>query len=100
MISVLTQIATNCGIIAERLERKFSSHPELYYRLSVDAGLGDITLAEWKEMGLVRAHTQNYLRLNAVSNKIDGIVRALIQDSTSSSPAVEYTTAEIGNVTA
>lgn len=94
LVHVLKEIATNCGRKAEEYAKRFSGR-DLYFRLNVDTGLEKIPLAEWKDLGIVRAHTQNYMRMDHVSRQIDGVVKALTHPADPRSSV--YSLAEIGN---
>ena len=62
----------------------------IYQRLDVDRGLQSAFLDEWKKLGKVREHTQNYMKLELIDKRIDNIVKAL-----TGSP---YETCEIGRL--
>lgn len=94
LVNVLKDIATNCGRKAEECAKRFSGR-EIYFRFNVSIGLEKIPLAEWKDMGLVRAHTQNYMKLDLVSSEIDKVVQALIRQT--DPRASVYSLAELGN---
>ena len=77
LISVLKEIATDSGLVAEETERKYKNVSGLYTRLDVDRGLQSVTLDEWKKLGDVRAYTQNYMKLEVVNKRLDGVVEVL-----------------------
>ena len=77
LIRGLKEIATDSGRIAEEMELRYKDIPGLYNRLDVDRGLHSVSLAEWKELGRVREHTKNYMRLEVIDRRVDHVVRAL-----------------------
>ena len=77
LIKVLEKIATDSDKVAEEMERKYKNVPGIYQRLDVNRGLQSISLDEWKRLGHVRAHTKNYMKLEVIDKRIDGIVNAL-----------------------
>ena len=77
LISALKRIATDSGKTAEEMNIKYGKVPGIYYRFDVDRGLQSIPLEEWKQLGAVRAHTGNYMRLEAINREIDYAVKAL-----------------------
>ena len=81
LIRVLKEIATDSGRIAEEMELRYKNIPGLYNRFDVDRGLGSVSLAEWKELGTVREHTKNYMRLEVIDRRVDHVVGALCGDS-------------------
>ena len=77
LIKGLEQIATDTGRVAEEMELRYKDIPGLYNRLDVDRGLHSISLAEWKQLGSVREHTKNYMRLEVIDRRVDHVVRTL-----------------------
>ena len=77
LIKGLKEIVTDSGRIAEEMELRFKNIPGLYNRFDVDRGLNSVSLAEWKQLGTVREHTKNYMRLELVDRRVDHVVRAL-----------------------
>ena len=77
LISVLKEIATDSGRVAEEMERKYKNASGLYNRLDVDRGLQSVSLDEWKKLGDVRAYTKNYMKLEVVNRRLDGVVGVL-----------------------
>lgn len=77
LVEVLGKMATDSGRIAEEMDRKYSSTPEIYYRFDVDRGLQSISLDEWERLGDVRLHTSNYMQLQEVDQQVDKVVKIL-----------------------
>ena len=77
LIEILKKIATDSEKTSEEMTLKYGSSSDIYHRLNVTRGLGGMSLAEWKNMGDVRSHTRNYLRMEGVSRHVDQIVNAL-----------------------
>ena len=77
LVSALKNIAMDSGKTAEEMNIKYGKMPGIYYRFDVDRGLQSISLEEWKQLGAVRAHTGNYMRLEAINREIDHAVKAL-----------------------
>jgi hypothetical protein len=95
LIDVLQKISTNSEATAERFERRLARIPGMYQRLNVNLGLKDVELEEWKKFGEVREHTQNYMKLESVSLKIDKIVEILTDFTSDSSEG--YDIMRLGN---
>ena len=77
LIKGLKEIATNSGRVAEEMESRYKNIPGLYNRFDVDRGLHSVSLAEWKELGRVREHTKNYMKLEVIDMRADHVVKAL-----------------------
>ena len=70
-------ISTDTSKTAEEMEKRYRNLPGIYYRLNVDRGLQSVSLDEWKRLGDVRAHTKNYMKLEGIDRRVDGVVNAL-----------------------
>ena len=92
MIDVLTEIATDAGKVAEEMDGRYGNAPGLFTRLNVNRGLGSILFDEWNMLSHVRSHSQNYMRLEAVSRCIDRVVSMLC----GSSPHRKYAAGQLG----
>ena len=77
LIKTLKEIATDSGRTTEEMELRYKDIPGLYNRFDVDRGLHSVSLAEWKQLGRVREHTKNYMRLEVINKRVDDVVRAL-----------------------
>lgn len=78
LIETLKDMATESDRTAERVQRRFRNTKDTYLRFSVDRGLEDIGLEEWKNLGKVRTYTTGYLQQEPVSSCIDTVVAALL----------------------
>ena len=76
LIQVLKGIATDCEAASEDVAKDFHAKGT-YFRLNVDAGLENISLAEWTNLGAVRAHTVTYLQKVEVDRKVDQLLAIL-----------------------
>jgi len=76
LINVLKGIATDCEAASEDVARDFQDKGT-YFRLNVDAGLENITLAEWTSLPAVSAHTIAYLHKEEVDSKVDRLLAIL-----------------------
>ena len=77
LVEVLEKISTDTSKTAEEMEKRYRNLPGIYYRLNVDRGLQSVSLDEWKRLGDVRAHTKNYMKLEAIDRQVDEVVNAL-----------------------
>lgn len=80
LIDALKKIATDTDGVAHEISKKYHK-TGIYYRLSVDQGMDDVSLDEWKRLGEVRAHTKNYLKKAEVDSDVDELVAALTSRS-------------------
>ena len=77
VVMAMVQIATNCERTAEETERRFKSSPNVYFRLNVEQGMQNVTLAQWDKLGEVATHTNQYLLKVEVDQKVGAAVRAI-----------------------
>ena len=77
LVDVLKRMATNCEETAETLASRFRDAPDHYFRFSVDQGVGQISLEEWKKMKEIKAHTHAYLKQVAISASVNRVVAIL-----------------------
>ena len=77
LVEVLEKISTDTSKTAEEMEKRYRNLPGIYYRLNVDHGLQSVSLDEWRRLGDVRAHTKNYMKLEVINRRADGVVNAL-----------------------
>ncbi|KAI5918527.1 FabD/lysophospholipase-like protein [Camillea tinctor] len=61
ILRALKSIATTSKKVADRLDEEYADTHK-YYRLNVDRGLEDVTLADWEKSSKISAHTFNYLQ--------------------------------------
>ncbi|TVY92172.1 Calcium-independent phospholipase A2-gamma [Lachnellula willkommii] len=77
-IEALKKYATSSEVVANRVEGKYRNFPGLVHRLNVQKGLEEVSLDEWKKLGEVKTHTNEYIKSNEVDERIDVIVKALL----------------------
>ena len=84
--SVLPQNLIGLKDIAEECERQSNAMetqlhqedvPDFHFRLNVDEGLQNVSLAEWDALNGVSAHTLRYLEKPDVEQKADWLVQIL-----------------------
>src|ERR1700722_1351836 len=73
------KLQTSCEAIDNEIYKEFtrSGNPPLYFRFSVDRGLGSILLNEWEKEQEITAITEAYLNLNFQADQASRCVRAL-----------------------
>ena len=76
LIEVLKGIASDCEAASEDVAKDFQDKGT-YFRLNVEAGLENITLAEWTSLGDVRTHTVAYLQKAEVDSSVDKLLAIL-----------------------
>ena len=57
--------------------RQLNLTPPLYTRLSVDQGLQNVSLDDWRKLGKVTDDTEEYLKKGTVGQEIDQLVQGL-----------------------
>jgi hypothetical protein len=77
VINVLKEIATTCETAAEEMEESFKNIDNTYFRLSVEQGMQNISLQEWKKLEDVTQYTKAYLKRGSVTRNVDSIVDVL-----------------------
>lgn len=77
MITALKAIATDCESTATALARRFERLDDVYFRLNVTHGAGQISLEEWDRMGEVQTHTRAYLQEPSVRRQVEAVVALL-----------------------
>ena len=79
LIKVLRGIATDCDAQSEAMAKQLNQpdKPNSYFRLNVNEGLQNVSLAEWSRMNEVEIHTVQYLKTNEVGQKVDQVVELL-----------------------
>ena len=79
MIDVLKRIATDCESTANALAKRFERISDVYFRLNVMHGAGQISLEEWERMGEVQTHTKAYLHDPIIRAHVNAVVKLLCQ---------------------
>jgi predicted acylesterase/phospholipase RssA len=77
VVNAIVKIATHCERTAEETERRFKPSPNIYFRLNVEQGMQNITLAQWDRLGEVATHTNQYLLKAEVDQKLEAAVKAI-----------------------
>jgi len=79
LIGVLRRIAADCDEESEAMATHLNQgdKPNSYFRLNVNEGLQNVSLAEWKRLNEVETHTVQYLRTNDVRQKVNQMVKLL-----------------------
>ena len=77
VIKAMVAITTDCETVAQDTARRFQSIPDVYFRFNVDQGMQDISLADWDRLSKVAVHTQQYLKLEEVEQKMGAAVEAI-----------------------
>jgi hypothetical protein len=78
LINTLKEMATESDRTAEKMYGWFQNVQDTYFRFSVDRGLQNIGLEEWKESSKVRTYTSEHIAQHMLSEQTNKIVRALL----------------------
>ncbi|KAJ1310580.1 hypothetical protein OPQ81_007309 [Rhizoctonia solani] len=76
-IVAMKEIATDAERVAEDMARRFNSTEDVYFRLSVDQGMQNLSMDRWEQLNEVLEHTRTYMKLVDVSQRIDKLVQAI-----------------------
>jgi predicted acylesterase/phospholipase RssA len=76
-IDLLKKLATDCEQKAAECEKQYSHLQKLYYRFNVDHGLENMSMADWKMLSTVKAHTKSYLQKPSVGGRLDEVIDVL-----------------------
>ena len=76
-IDLLQKLALDCEDKAIECEKQYGQLPGLYYRFSVEHGLENVSLADWKLLSEVKTHTKAYLEMPLVEGKLNQLVDVL-----------------------
>ena len=77
VIKAMVGIATDCEKTAEDMEKKFRHLPKTYFRFNVEQGLQTVKLGDWDRMDEVAAHTQQYMKISEVDQRLATAVQAI-----------------------
>jgi hypothetical protein len=85
------KLQISCEAIDNEIYKEFtrSGNPPLYFRFSVDRGLGSILLNEWEKEQEITAITEAYLNLNFQADQASRCVRALAMIDSEMAPKDE-----------
>ncbi|KAI5797272.1 acyl transferase/acyl hydrolase/lysophospholipase [Pyronema domesticum] len=89
----LLRMITNANEETEKMERRFSATPGVYFRLNVQQGMQGITLEQWHRIGEIIKHTECYLEDVNVKRTIDELAHALCERRISLRPRVNASNA-------
>lgn len=78
LIHALKNMATESDRTAEKMYGRFQNVKDTYFRFSVDRGLQDTGLEEWKQLHKVRTYTAEYINQHILSEQIDKVTKALL----------------------
>ncbi|KAG5720181.1 Nephrocystin-3 [Termitomyces sp. T112] len=76
LVNLLFQRSANYEAPAEELVKRYLHLPGVFYRLSVEQGLQAI-VDDYNQLGVIKAHSLDYLKKAEVSQKVDDLVYAL-----------------------
>jgi hypothetical protein len=77
---LLKEIPTDCQMVATELAARLYD-VDAYLRLSVDKGIGDIEMDQWRMVGEIEMHTACYVESQTVSHVLEGSLTRLKQRS-------------------
>jgi len=77
LLRVLRSMAEDCENTSEELANQSPNMRQIYFRLNVDHGLQDVSLAEWDKLADVKTHTDQYLQKYDVSQKVGRLIEVL-----------------------
>lgn len=78
LVNALTGMITESDRMAETMSRRFENLVNTYFRFSVDRGLHDIGLEEWKELSPVHGFTTEYIGLQRITRQVNEVVKLLL----------------------
>lgn len=81
--SGLLPLFYSLSVDSERVNEDFQhrfKNLAIYFRFNVDRGLETLKFDEWKNTGLVRGHTDAYLRGEHIVSLMDGAMKALCRE--------------------
>lgn len=94
LITALKAMAKDSEDVASELQKRYLKRPDIYNRFSVTHGMDQVSLEEWKQLGVIATHTVAYLEDPLVSNSVDVAVQSLCGLS---SPRQNVTLAALGS---
>ena len=77
VVKAICRIATDCEQHAQEVAQRFQCLPNVYFRFNVEQGMQSIGLAQWERLDEVATHTEQYLRMVEVDQKLDAAVAAI-----------------------
>lgn len=80
-LRAMKDITTDCEAVSEELERRFYDTPNLYHRFNVERGLEKIGLGEYKQLGVIKSKTIQYLQEVLVEKKAEQASLSLLDNA-------------------
>ena len=77
VVKAIRGIATDCEQRAQEVAQRFQGLPDVYFHFNVEQGMQSIELAEWERLDEVVTHTDQYMRMVEVDQKLDAAVAAI-----------------------
>ena len=76
-VEAIRGIATSCEQKAQEVAGRFQGLPDVYFRFNVEQGMQSIGFADWERLGEVVTHTDQYMRMVEVDQKLDAAVATI-----------------------
>jgi hypothetical protein len=80
-INAVKDIASDCEKTHQAIAIRFKSRSNTYFRLSVENGMQSIQMDQWEKLGVVTAHTGQYLQLHHVEERVSDAVAVILTPS-------------------
>jgi hypothetical protein len=77
LVKAVRGIAMDCEQKAQEVARRFQGLPDFYFRFNVEQGMQSIGLAQWESLGEVATHTDQYMRMVEIDQRLDAVVAAV-----------------------
>jgi predicted acylesterase/phospholipase RssA len=77
VVRAIQGIATDCEQTAQQIARRFRGIPNIYFRFNVEQGMQSVGLAQWERLDEVATHTNQYMRIEVVDQRLDAAVAAI-----------------------
>jgi hypothetical protein len=77
VVETLRAMAADCEQSAQDITWRFQDTPNVYFRFNVEQGLQTVGLAEWGKLDEVTAHTEQYMKMVEVDQRLGAAVVAL-----------------------
>jgi hypothetical protein len=77
---LLKEIPIDCHTVATELAARLYD-VEAYLRLSVDKGIGNIEMDQWRMLGDIEVHTARYIESQTISHALDASLKRSTQGS-------------------
>jgi predicted acylesterase/phospholipase RssA len=77
VVKAIQGIATDCERSAQEVARRFRGIHNVYFRFNVEQGMQSVGLAQWEKLDEVAIHTNQYIRVEEVDQRLDDAVAAV-----------------------